>query len=596
MNERKTENFIRNHFSKFPRIIIEEQKSENPRIDKFLKTASKKGGGRGYPEFIIQIKDLADFIIVVECKADIKKHQSSTLDKYHEYAVDGALLYASFLSKEFDVLAIAVSGENKNEVKISHFLHLKKTIKSEAIFSNKLLDIDSYINGYIKSPIKRRQDYESLLIFSKTLNDDLQAHNILESQRGLLISCILIALENKVFRKSYKDYEKPDDLSNTLVDTVAIQLKPYIQAPKLELLKIQFSFIRSDTTLTTDATYLKELIEKIDLNINMFIKTHEYFDFLGQLYIEFLRYANSDSSLGIVLTPPHITELFSDLAQVNKNSIVYDNCAGTGGFLISAMSKMIMDCKGDEIKEKKIKEKQLIGVEYQAHIFALACTNMYIHKDGKTNIIHGDCFNEAIMKQVKQFKPNIGLLNPPYKTKNSPHEEFEFVLNCLDVLEPGGTCVSITPISCMLADKGVLYELKKRLLEKHTLEAVLSMPQELFHNSDRTVVTAIIVVTSKKPHPKNKETYFGYWKDDGFVKRKNKGRIDVYGRWEAIKSEWIESFLNRKTKSGLSINKLVTAKDEWCAEAYMSTDYSKVTEPDFIEALKNYAIFNIRNN
>src|SRR3990167_3002641 len=101
MNERKTENIVRKHFEKFPKsCLIEEQRSDSIKIQKLLKNASKKGNNAGYPEFIIQVNDYKDFVIVIECKPDIKKHQSKNLDKYGDYAVDGALLYASFLSKE----------------------------------------------------------------------------------------------------------------------------------------------------------------------------------------------------------------------------------------------------------------------------------------------------------------------------------------------------------------------------------------------------------------------------------------------------------------------------------------------------------------
>lgn len=158
-------------------------------------------------------------------------------------------------------------------------------------------------------------------------------------------------------------------------------------------------------------------------------------------------------------------------------------------------------------------------------------------------------------------------------------------------MKEGGTCVAIIPIERVMATTGVKYELKKVLLEHHTLEAVMSMPDQLFNNSDTGSVTAIIVVTAHKPHPANKETYLGYWKDDGFIKRKNKGRIDFYGRWENIKTEWLDSFVNRKTKAGLSVNRVVTAKDEWCAEAYMETDYSNITEKDFLRTIKEYVLF-----
>ena len=115
-NEVITDNIIRDYFRQFEdEIIIEQQSSSNPSIDKLLRNASKKGNGKGYPDFIIQYKKDANFLIVIEDKADKRYHESENRKQYSDYAVDGALLYASFLSKSFDVLAIAVSGTNKEE-------------------------------------------------------------------------------------------------------------------------------------------------------------------------------------------------------------------------------------------------------------------------------------------------------------------------------------------------------------------------------------------------------------------------------------------------------------------------------------------------
>ncbi|KKR27009.1 MAG: N-6 DNA Methylase family [Microgenomates group bacterium GW2011_GWC1_39_7] len=553
-NERKTESIVRSHFEQFKDLVeLEEQASDIPKIDKLLKTASKKGGGKGKPEFLITFKSNSDLLIVIECKADVSKHESKSKDKFSDYAVDGTLLYSSYLSKEFDILAIAVSGEDARHLKISHFLQLKNEKKATSIFGEKLLSAQNYLDGYLKSPEKFRQDYNTLLDFAKHLNEELHSNK--------------------------------DELESA-----------NIIGKKLENLDIQFSFIKTDTSLSTKNNVLKDLIDEIDENINSFIKTHEYFDVLGQLYIEFLRYANSDKGLGIVLTPPHITELFSELAQVNKKTIVYDNCTGTGGFLISAMQKMIQDAKDDQETIKNIKANQLIGVEYQSHIFALAISNMYIHQDGKTNIMRGSCFDKDIIDAIKKKMPTVGLLNPPYKgDKKTDTEELEFILNNLECLVDGGTCIAIVPMERALAQNGKVYELKKQLLQKHTLEAVLSMPNELFANSKVAVVSCAMIFTAHKPHPKNKETYFGYYKDDGFVKRKIKGRIDAFGKWDSIKEKWISYFINRKSEAGFSINKAVSAEEEWVAEAYMETDYSSLSKEDFINEVKKYVAFNVLN-
>jgi type I restriction enzyme M protein len=600
-NESKTDLIVYDHFKQFEdKITIEPKQSYNPAIDKLLKNASKKGDKKGFPDYIISFNEFPDLLIVIESKSDNAKHQSNTvnLDKYSEYAVDGALLYGSFLQKEYNVLAIGVSGETKKNLKISHFLLLKEQKKHFEIFGDKLLDIDSYTNGINSNEEKKRQDYEALLKYSKELNELLQGKKVKESQRSLLISGIMIALKNPTFEKTYLTETTPKDLADSLVNTIIKQLKnAQIGDAKLVNVKVAYSFIQSHTALSTEAGVLAGIIKDINKKVNSFIRSHKYYDVLSEFYIEFLRKSNSDKGLGIVLTPHHITDLFNAIAQTNKESIVFDNCTGTSGFLVSAMRAMIKDAKGDGVKVDNIKKKQLIGIEYQDDIFALACSNMYLHDDGKTNLINGDCFKEENTNKVKEFKPNIGFLNPPYKAnKKNDIEELEFIVNNLECLQPNGICVAIVPMSCALAQKGKMLEIKKRLLSKHTLEAVMSMPDELFFNSNVGVVSCIMVFTAHRPHQQGKESYFGYWKDDGFVKRKTKGRYDAFNKWQSIKDNWIKSYINKKSIPGLSIMQNVKADDEWCAEAYMITDYSSISFYDIEKSISKYFSFLLTNN
>ena len=529
-------------------------------------------------------------MIVVECKADITKHQSENGKNYKDYAVDGVLLYSSFLSKEYDVIAIAVSGTKKENLKISHYLQLKGTQEAHSIFKNdKLLPLSDYISGYQTDERKFNQDFQELLKYSKVLNDSLHSLKVKESDRSLLISGTLIALSDEAFVHSYK-LKEPKPLAELLVSTINEKLAS-VQTKYINDIKTSFIFITTHTILSTQNEKLKGIISEIDNKINNFIKTYRYFDTLGQFYIEFLRYANNDKGLGIVLTPPHITELFTDIANVNKDSIVLDTCTGTGGFLISAMKKMIIDAGGDKEKELEIKSKQIIGVELQHDIYSLLCSNMYIHGDGRSNLIKDSCFSANAKIGVSSFKPNVGFLNPPYKTNKDDIEELEFVLNNLEQLEKGSYCIAIIPMSCVLAQKGIRLSLKEKILQNHTLEAVFSMPDELFHNSNVTVVTAVLVIKAKEKHPSNYKTYFGYWKNDGFIKIKNLGRVDFYNRWETTKNYWLENFRNKDTVIGHSIKKSIIAKDEWCAEAYIDTDYNILTNELFIKNIKQYLTY-----
>ncbi len=95
------------------------------------------------------------------------------------------------------------------------------------------------------------------------------------------------------------------------------------------------------------------------------------------------------------------------------------------------------------------------------------------------------------------------------------------------------------------------------------------------------------------------ETFFGYYKEDGFKKKKNLGRIEQFdavgnSRWKAIEKEWIRLYRYKIAIDGLSATAVVDGDSEWLCEAYMKTDYSKLTEADFQQTLNHYLAYLIR--
>ena len=134
-------------------ILVERKNTKDNRIKKILEFASKSGEGAGYPDFIITFKKYPDFLILIEAKSDIKKHESVNRDKFKDYAVDGALLYSSYASRQMDVLSIAVSGQKKNMLRISHFLQVQGNDVVD-LEINKILNPDEYYNKYIFSEKK----------------------------------------------------------------------------------------------------------------------------------------------------------------------------------------------------------------------------------------------------------------------------------------------------------------------------------------------------------------------------------------------------------------------------------------------------------
>jgi type I restriction enzyme M protein len=607
-NERITENLVRDilrdlKYYEKDEIVVEEQKSQIEEVKKLLKGASKTGkGGIGAPEFIISTSETPDFLIVYECKADTKKHESVKLDKPVDFAVDGVLHYAKRLSKSYNVIAIAVSGQSKSSLKISNFIFPKGSKKHKQLLNKSgkeiknIVSLDDYIEHGTFDPEVAKKRHDDLMEFSRDLHNFMRDHaKLTESEKPLLVSGTLIALKNKAFAKSYDVY-KPEELQKEWMRVIKEEFKKAdIPNSKEYSMTQPYSSIAVHPNLGKSQTkfpkgILFELIKMLNEKVWPFISIYHDFDVVGQFYGEFLKYTGGDKkALGIVLTPRHVTELFALLGNVQKDSKVLDICAGTGGFLISAMHQMFK--KAETKKEKdRIKKEGLIGVENQPQMYALSASNMILRGDGKANLHQGSCFDEAITKEVKSQKCNIGMLNPPYSQSDEDLHELVFVKQMVDNLEKGGIGIAIVPMSCAISP----HPKRDELLKYHTLDAVMSMPTELFYPVG--TVTCIMVFKAHIPHEvSNQKTWFGYWKEDGFVKTKHKGRIDQNEEWQKIRDNWIETYKNRDSIPGECVKEYVTAKDEWCAEAYMETDYNLISKDIFEETVKNYMLFKLNN-
>ncbi|MBU2782325.1 SAM-dependent DNA methyltransferase [Acidithiobacillus caldus] len=613
MNERKTEALVRDKLRALGYnepdngITVEEQKSEIAKVKALLSKASKNAkGNAGYPEFIISNRKDTAFLIVFECKPDVKKHESTTRDKPIEYAVDGVLHYARHLAKHYTVLAVAVSGTTASAMKVSNFLipagstEAKELVNESGFPVTEIISYDDYYRLASFDPDVAKKRHSDLLAFSKELHELIWTKaKISEEDKPLLVSGTLIALMNTTFMKTFGALPA-EDVQEAWLGAIKKELdKADIPQAKKDTMLQPYSSIAVHPNLgkpdsRTAKEYpdgvFKEIISRICDNVWPYINVYHDFDVVGQFYGEFLKYTAGDKkALGIVLTPRHIAELFSLIANVGPESKVLDICAGTGGFLISAMQHMLKKAVTEE-ERTDIKKNRLIGIENNPKMFALAASNMILRGDGKANLHQASCFDDAVIKAVKKMKPNVGMLNPPYAQSKSDAElhELYFVKQMLDCLEPGSMGIAIVPMSCALVPNPA----RDELLSHHTLDAVMSMPDDLFYPVG--TVTCVMVWIAGQPHAKsNRKTWFGYWKNDGFVKTKNKGRIDQNGNWATTRDRWVEMYRNREVHAGESVTQMVTATDEWCAEAYMETNYTLLSKLDYEQVIKKFLMFNL---
>jgi len=533
-------------------------------------------------------------------------HRSQKLDNPKDYAVDGVLHYAKALSAEFDVVAIAVSGQTEQELLVSQFIWKKSATQFiENKEDKKLLSINNYLKLFNNEQFAdnlRNMDIIQKAIF---LNNQYQDYSITEITRCTMVSAILLSLLHEPFRISYKTYSNVESLGKAMLSSIESVLAQNDIRNKAEMIG-EYSKILNEPLFKQNTIkhknkkeheqsveVAKEMVEYLHRNVYPLVDMEQSgFDVLGRFYTEFIRYAGSEQSQGLVLTPAHITDLFCDLANVNSNDIIYDPCCGTGGFIIAGMKRMFQLAGNDENKKQSIKNNQLIGVELRPSMFTYACSNMMMRGDGKSNVYCGDCFAlDSIVKN--NHKPTIAFLNPPYDVGVA--RQMQFIEHALEVVSAqNGTVIAIVQMSCGIKNEKELIAVKKRILDRHHLKAVLSMPDELF-NPTASVVTCVMVFEANKKH-EGRKTWFGYFKDDGFEKRKQRGRIDARGKWNDIKERWKNAYNNLDEVAGLSVKQEVKGEDEWCAEAYMETDYSMLNQNDFEKKIRHYLAHTIITN
>jgi type I restriction-modification system DNA methylase subunit len=620
-NERLTESIVRDAFKAdalFKSIKWEEQKSNNKRIAELLKNSSKnidkttisKTNRGGFPEFIISFPANSNYLIVIECKSSPSKHESIDRSNPKDYAVDGVLHYARYLISDFNVLAIAVSGETESELLVSHFLFEKGNPSFKELKNDKrLLSISDYLKLFANEQFSNTLLHSNIVTKAIELNNEYNKYSIPELTRNTIVSAILLALLDEPFKKSYDSYSDIESLSEGLLVAVKNTLKNGEVKSETAMIgefsKIQNEPLFREKTIKGKKEkkqkgtleVVKTMISYLHNNVYPLMQMEESgFDVLGKFYTEFIRYAGSEQKQGLVLTPPHIAELFCDLVDLNLNDVVYDPCCGTAGFLVAAMKRLFMLAGNDNKKKLEIRTSQLVGVEIRPQMYTYACSNMMLRGDGRSNIFCGSCYDTK--NEVSLLRPTVAFLNPPYDVGCAA--QMEFIEHALEVVAPqNGRVCAIVQMSCGIKDDKKLHEVKNRILTKHHLKAVLSMPDDLFYPVG--VVTCVMIFEANKPNKGNK-TWFGYFKNDGFEKKKNLGRVDLKNQFREIKKAWLTSYRNNEEVAGLSVKHEVSNHkegkkliyDEWCAEAYLETRYETLTKEDFILKLRDYAAFKIQ--
>ena len=598
-------------------IELDAQGSTIKEIDEALKTASKRGTGKvGFPEYVGVVKD---FLLVIEDKASLQNHIKRNNDKLisletkdvTDYAVNGAYFYAKHLSQNTNykkIFAFGISGTEKKHKITPLFINDRgdlfelEDVESFISFNEKNID-EYYLKDVLKESTDTEKELEEILSDAKDLHEQLRNYgNMKDEEKPIVVSGILLAL-----RERDNGNFSIDSLVGDTQITDGQKIYQAIESSflrtdlspqtKIDKIKSQFSIIKDSTKLneinkTLKKTPLRQFTEFLDEHLYKSIKyTKSAEDYLGRFYGEFMRYSGgSGQTLGIVLTPRHITELFCDLLELKTTDRIFDPCCGTGGFLVAALHTMLSKTE-NENEKLNIRKNQLYGIELRPDMFTVATTNMILRGDGKSNL-HCDDF---LMKNPKQmqtdFRATVGMLNPPYSqgTKNDPDlYEISFTEHLLDSLLPNSKCAVIVPQSSMTGKTNEEKSIKENILKHHTLEGVIMLQKDTFYGIG--VIPCIAVFTSGQPHPKDKICKFINFEDDGYKVSPHIGLLETEAAKDK-KQHLLDVWFDRlEAENKFCVKTTINAEDEWLHSFYYFNDEIP-TQEDFEKTVGDYLTF-----
>ena len=579
---------------------------------------------------------------------DIKDYQKGDISKNHQY------LDIRF---ENERLSILVETKNKfskwDKSKIQK--QLQDYVRYEKAFSDKrivailaetdgdniwvwygqsvIIDDDHKIQEETK--LKTFEEYEEICFGKvndkikvidsiKTLNEKLHSDGVTEKLRSQFVGTCLLALKNGLVYENIKETINPKTGKPLKPESVVINnIKDILEglltksgsinkASKLAILNNKVLDDQDVQSLTYKE--ISDILKFIDVNVVPFINDRNTAgqDLLNLFFTTFNKYVGK-SDKNQAFTPDHICSFMSKVVGVNKNSRVLDPCCGSGAFLVRAMTDAMDDCETEEEREK-VKQEQIFGIEYEAGAFGLASTNMLIHGDGNSNVVQDSLFNKS--KWIEDNNINVVLMNPPYnatkkfcnpdytknwdsKKKEDPSKGFHFVEWVAKQVNSHCKMAVLLPMQAAIGTSNDVKEFKKKMLDNYTLDAVFSLPVEIFYPGAAAVAVCIVFDLSQKHEKANKETFFGYYRDDKFTKRKGLGRVELTddngnSLWAKTEESWLDLYKNKKIVAGLSVMKKVNWEDEWLAEAYMETDYNQLKSDSFQKVINDYLSYVVK--
>lgn len=466
--------------------------------------------------------------------------------------------------------------------------HIKIFKNNEPIsqVNNKLQRKGYYLNLFRDHPldtIKIRNDV-------KTINDlldyDFGIRNF--NHRMIFTACALVA-ERYGARLENESNRHLQDIKS-IVQTTLKNVKKKTdsnQRSKIAFLIDNYKLItpKNPDNIKYDQEFISN-IYKIYQQVNSSFWNGE--DVMGIFFNEFNHY-NHKIENGQVFTPEHITDFMYRLLGCNYKDHILDATCGSGGFLVKAMSRMIQQIQPNDKEIKKIKTNRLFGVEINSDIFSLACANMLMHHDGKTNLLQGDARSTHIGNWIKRCNITKVLMNPPYERKSGC---LHIVNNVLTNVPKGTPCAFILPDHKL--ERGG--KIAKQIRKQNRIEKIVKLPKNLFFGIGGQPTSIFLILAGVLPYynTENGIRYYHiftcYMKSDGFKTVIQRGRRDVSHKWPDIENYWINA-VHDCDDSRYNTGRVIT-NPQRCCSYKASIKRNHISKKNFFNTSLSYELYN----
>jgi len=353
-----------------------------------------------------------------------------------------------------------------------------------------------FANGGMTDPLSviKQMTY---LLFIKGL-DEVETNNEQTEQ-------ILGVKFKRIFDEEHQDcrWSKFKNLSAPeMYNLMSTKIFPFIKNMKADKDSSFSRYMEKAMFMVPSALVLEKVVTKLD-SIPMKDR-----DTKGDIYEYLLSKLSTAGRNGQFRTPRHIIKMMVELVKPTPNDVICDPACGTGGFLLEAseyLRKNHSDLFDSDSQKHHFNNDMFYGFDTDDTMLSISAMNMIMHGIDNPNIEYKD---SASGENTDTDKYSLILANPPFKGSidestissslskicDTKKTELLFLALFIRSLRIGGRCACIVPDGVLFGTSNAHRSIRKEIIEKNKLEAVISMPSGVFQPY-AGVSTAILLFT-----------------------------------------------------------------------------------------------------